>query len=146
MAVEACANTDERPLEAPVRIEYHMHADTKLVTSSAPCTRWPGREQHFYLNRAFPQCFLNLCARKSPRQRISLVTIFSLAFSASSEVGSLPTHQNSQPPNLPKGVHLERWTWISRNPLTSTPSSIGPMIRVPCMLWPRMGERFFFSG
>ncbi|KAM0799628.1 hypothetical protein BDR22DRAFT_306505 [Usnea florida] len=59
----------KRPLEAPVRIEYHMQADAKLVISSTPCTSWLRREQHFYLNRAFPHTFLN-----SSRTNFSLST------------------------------------------------------------------------
>ena len=58
-AVGACVDTVERPPEAPIRIEYRIQADTRLVISSTPCTSWLRRKQHFYLNRAFPHSFLN---------------------------------------------------------------------------------------
>ena len=124
-----------------------MQADTKLCTSSTPCTSWLGMGQHFYLNKAFPHGFFNLL-RTNFSPSADLIGYYLLTCILSL-VRSGVTANTSEPPIYqPKGVHQhqQRSAWISRwrIHLTSTTSSIGPMIRAPRMQGLRMGERFFF--
>ena len=149
MAVGACVNTDERPLEAPVRIEYHMHADTKLVIISTPWTSWLGREQHFYLNNTFPHSFPKNLRNNFPSSA-DLIGYYLLTCILSLVRSGVTANASESPICRPKGVrqHQQRSAWISRWRilLTSTPSSIGPMMLAPRIQGRRMGEGYFFIG